>query len=669
MARAIAAVISLFFLLQLGHTAPFHARHATVVERQDLLEEYDFIVIGGGTAGLTVADRLSEEDYTVLVVEYGYLDHSTSITQVGRAPRSGEDIVEEYPAATRMYNGTSTPQEFLDGESKWVPCGAVVGGSSAVNGMLFDRGSAEDYDAMVWATMEDGIEDEEVAREWGWKNILPAFQKSVTFHPPSEEMREKYGMTSDADAAYGGTTPIHSSYAPFQWETTLRVWNAYKAVPGVEFPEEGADGRAVGVFWIPNSIDPSTRTRSYSMLGHYENPNGPASRENYHLLPGHRGTRVILAESENDDESRDWEATSVIITPRDGEIDDDTGPLEVSVAREVVISAGTFHTPQVLQRSGIGPSSVLEAAGVEVKVDLPGVGMNLQDHINWAVSFNFTKNPWPNPTTLSTNETFANESLALWEKDRSGPYSANVNSGAFLPLRVISNKTEEIVAAVLEQDPAAYLPEGTADAIIAGYKAQKDALARQYNSTASATLEALFSGGSSQSIVHIKPLSRGTVMLDPEDDWDGKGDVEPIVDYRALSNPLDADLLVELFKFVRWFYATDAMVEGLGPEETFPGYDVVPFESTENRTVEDAAKEWLRGVVTPTTGHPAGTASIGPKKLGYVIGADLRVHGVEKLSVADNSAMSVVPGTHTSSSAYAIGEKAAELILRRAGNE
>lgn len=92
--------------------------------------------------------------------------------------------------------------------------GAVVGGSSAVNGMFFDRGSAEDYDSWVsvageWAGDFEG--------EWGWENILPYFKKSVTFHPPSEEMAEEYGMTADVEAAYGGSTPIHSSYSPYQW--------------------------------------------------------------------------------------------------------------------------------------------------------------------------------------------------------------------------------------------------------------------------------------------------------------------------------------------------------------------------------------------------------------------------------------------------------------------
>jgi choline dehydrogenase-like flavoprotein len=116
-----------------------------------------------------------------------------------------------------MYNLTSVPQPGLGGLPKPLAAGSVVGGSSAVNGMFFMRGSAEDYDAWVWAA---GDRNEKFAAEWGWKNLLPFFKKSVTFVPPKKEVAEKYNITYDVKAAYGGTTPIYSSYRPFQWPNT-----------------------------------------------------------------------------------------------------------------------------------------------------------------------------------------------------------------------------------------------------------------------------------------------------------------------------------------------------------------------------------------------------------------------------------------------------------------
>lgn len=165
---------------------------------------------------LVLTDRFLD---SVLVIEYGYLDYSHSIEAVvGPDRESGPP--DEYPGATRMYNLTSVPQPGLGGGIRPLAAGSVVGGSSAVNGQFFMRGSAEDYDAWVWAAGEE--HQEEFAAEWGWDNLLPYFKKSVTFEPPTDEMVEAYNITYDVEAAYGGTTPVYSSYRPFHWPSTSK---------------------------------------------------------------------------------------------------------------------------------------------------------------------------------------------------------------------------------------------------------------------------------------------------------------------------------------------------------------------------------------------------------------------------------------------------------------
>lgn len=159
--------------------------------------------------------RLLTPPDTVLVVEYGYLDSSHDITATG--PDARLPFTPEYLPGTRMYNITSAPLEYLHGRGNRVAAGCVVGGSSAVNGMFFDRGAAEDYDSWVWAAGEE--HEEEYRGEWGWDGIYPFFKKSVTFHPPDDRMQKEYGMTYDLDA-WGGDTPIHASFAPFQWPGT-----------------------------------------------------------------------------------------------------------------------------------------------------------------------------------------------------------------------------------------------------------------------------------------------------------------------------------------------------------------------------------------------------------------------------------------------------------------
>lgn len=179
-------------------------------------------------------------------------------------------------------------------------------------------------------------------------------------------------------------------------------------------------------------------------------------------------------------------------------------------------------------------------------------------------------------------------------------------------------------------------------------------MAQMFASNRSAELEWLVSGGGTSSIILIKITSRGTIHLSPEDDGDSRGDVEPVVDWRTFSNPIDGNITAEFVKLARWFMQTDAMQETFSPVEVSPGTDV----ETDEQIVE-----WIKGRISPSNGHLVGTASLGPKELGGVVGPDLRVHGVEGLSVADNSIMTIIPGTHTSSTAYAIGEKASMTLV------
>lgn len=162
------------------------------------------------------------------------------------------------------------------------------------------------------------------------------------------------------------------------------MWDAFKRIPGFRFPKEGAAGDQTGVIWAPNSRDPATERRSFARSGHYDQEDGPASRDNFHLLAGHRVTQVMLSAPLTPDPDS-WTAEGVRYTPRDGEMPETAW--EVRARREVIIAAGAAHTPQVLQRSGIGPRPVLEAAGAQVKVELPGVGENFQDHMNFGISY------------------------------------------------------------------------------------------------------------------------------------------------------------------------------------------------------------------------------------------------------------------------------------------
>lgn len=182
----------------------------------------------------------------------------------------------------------------------------------------------------------------------------------------------------------------------------------------------------------------------------------------------------------------------------------------VKARKEVIVSAGTFHTPQLLERSGIGPEDILQAAGVPVNVALPGVGYNFQSHTSFGFAHSFNVSVFPTSADLTRNSTFAADAQRLWDDEKKGPYTAYVNSGVWLPLPVFSNQTEALVRKIQAQAPDEYLPSGLDPTLVAGYVIQKEVLIQQLRSYESAWMESLFFGqtGAGAILQHI--FSRGT---------------------------------------------------------------------------------------------------------------------------------------------------------------
>ncbi|KAH7132185.1 hypothetical protein B0J11DRAFT_548169 [Dendryphion nanum] len=593
-------------------------------KRQNLAPHYDFIIAGGGTSGLTVANRLTAEfpDRSVLVVEYGQLVNSSVILQ---------------PAATvpdprYAFQVLSQPEAGLNNRSFTVTVGKIVGGCSAINAQMFDRGSAADYDA--WAEVT-GAEYKEAG--WDWKGLLPYFKKSTTFTPPPKAIAEMYNYTFDIEAAWGGNGPIQAVYPPFQWasEKILRTaWNEL----GVPTQKESSGGDAYGVILFPSSQDPKSQTRSYARTGHYD---PVAHRKNYHLLVGHKVNELIMKKSDGD--SADWQVVGVKIQAVDGK---NASIVEIS-SGEVILAAGAIHTPGILQRSGIGPKNVLSVANIQTRVDLPGVGQNFQDHAMSNLFYNLTKDVLPNAMSMFRNRTLMDEARRQYEQERMGPLTlSGGNSGAFLSLSAFTNNSAAIIHSLSAQSPSSYLPDDTHTAMVEGYSHQLNAFKDLLSSKEAAVFE--YPIGSGAMIAFLKPLSRGTVNINPKDPL-----AAPIVKYRTFSNPLDVKLFIEGVKIYRQMFSTPS-ASALGPVELTPGSAI--------QTDADWEK-WLRRSVSPSFYHPVGTASLGPRSRGGVVDEELKVHAVKNLRVVDASIMPLIPGTHTSSTVYAVAEKAADLII------
>ncbi|KAH8660866.1 alcohol oxidase [Tricladium varicosporioides] len=586
----------------------------------ELEKSYDYIVVGGGTSGLTVADRLSEDGTkTILVVEYGYLDDSPNILMPSPANNDRN--------MSRFFDYMTTPQKELNNQTTVAYAAAIVGGGSAVDHMMFDRGAAEDYDN--WEKLGNP--------GWGWNGILPYFQKSVTFTPPTAQQQKEIGYTYDEKAAYGGEGPIQCSYPPFQWPQQKIQWNAWRDL-GIKETKEGAGGEAVGLFWIPSALNTKTMTRSYSRNAHYDRA---ATRKNFHLLPGYKVLKIEV--------SKDLRAEGITIQSRDG---NKKATTTISASQEVVLAAGAFGSPALLQRSGVGPKDILKAASVEVKLDLPGVGRNLQDHAGSLLLYTYSTNTVPNSAAVSNNATFAAEVQAQYTQNKTGPLTVGYgNSVVFLPLQTFEPNYESLIKKVTSQNSSSYLPSEYETTLFNGFKEQKALLAASYASKHSAMLEVFFNGDPTAIPVLQKPLSRGTVHLNSTDPLG-----PPIIDPKVFSNPIDMDIMTSMFKYVRKWMAAPSQAS-LGPVEIVPGSAVVS-----DADIVGAIRQFS----TPSIGHALGTCAMMPLDMGGVVGSDLKVHGVEGLSIVDASVMPLAPATHLLTTVYAVAEKAADLIKARA---
>ncbi|GAB1317329.1 hypothetical protein MFIFM68171_07539 [Madurella fahalii] len=616
---------AILLLASLSASAPTESarvpRHATIVNRQIINSEYDFIIAGGGISGLTLADRLTEDpNVSVLVIEAGPIDPGLDGILV---PGAYAPYYYFWP------NLVTVPQTELNNREIATVAAQVVGGGSTINAMVYLRGDAEDYDA--WGDLGNHP-------DYSWENMLPYFMKGETFTAPNADFAAAGNISWD-DSVRGESGPVQYSYPNYFFPGSANWWNAAREI-GLKPTEDPLAGNKPGIFWFPSTLDASTMTRSHAGRNHYERVAN--SRPNYHVLASHMVSKVLFTGKR---------AKGVSYVPTAGPAD--ATPLNVYASTEVILAAGGLNTPKILQLSGVGPSKLLNKFGIPVVADLPGVGQNLQDQPTLTVPYTFSDNIVPNSGSLMTNATYNAEQRALYDSSQQSAYSIvstlSTNIGV-LSLQDATSSYQQIIKEARQRDPALSLPADVHPTVLLGYRAQRLSMLEQFES-ANVGVGSIHWGTADTALVyHLKPLSRGSVNIRSTNPLDN-----PLIDYRTATDPTDFKVYTALFRKNRELFAAPSM-QGLGPAEA------APFG--EHLTTDEQIVEVMRDQINPSNAHQCCTAAMMPKVLGGVVSHQHKVHDVSGLRVADASFWPMQISGSPMATMYAAAERLADLIKK-----
>ncbi|RDW73582.1 hypothetical protein BP6252_07489 [Coleophoma cylindrospora] len=591
-------------------------------------QDYDVIIIGGGTAGLAIAARLTEDpDLSVGVIEAG-------------SDRRGDPLIDTPALFLGTFNKPeydwqfkTVPQKSTRGIAQHMPRGKVLGGSSAINYMMYVRGSVQDYDN--WADM---VGDE----SWNAKNMMQYMRKHQTLEPFDESIVDRSTMPL-VDGFHGTTGPVKTSFNDYLLPIEEDIIKACDEVTGItKKPVDPWSGDHIGFFNTLGSVvrtGPDRGKRSYAARGYL----GAADdRPNLKILCD--AFALINLDGQK--------ATGVTFT-HEGQ------QHSISVKREVIICGGAINSPQILELSGIGDPEVLHAAGIECKVNLPSVGNNFQDHTIVVAGYELA------PGIMSLDaiyipEVMANAQQVLLEK-QAGPLTSISSCQGFFPYKKFATPEEvqETVQSIRK----------TAEESSPYQKKQLEQVIQHLEDEKSANIQFVLvaatgdfqEGPGDQSILFPPPkepgtamgvtlavclqypVSRGSVHITSSDPSQ-----QPAIEPAYLIHSADVAVAGAGLKFADSVAKAKAL-DGKFAKRIFPDEKINLQNTEENRK---AASEWAIGEY-----HPCGSCA-----MGETVDSRLRVKGVQGLRVADASVFPNNVSGNICSTVYAIAEKAADMI-------
>ncbi|KAI1076640.1 hypothetical protein F5B20DRAFT_593906 [Whalleya microplaca] len=575
----------------------------------------DFIIIGGGQAGLVVAARLTEDPNTsVLVLEAGH-DHTTD--PCVRTPASWPSLLG---SADFDWDYRSVPQKGLDGKVIPLSQGKLLGGSSAINGQAFMANSKAAVDS--WAEFGNP--------GWDWQTLAPYYRKFNTLSLPSATACDHLRLDYIDDAVRATDGPVQASFPEELGDPLPTAWVDTLTALGYPASGDPFSGKFVGGYINAMSIDPKSRGRSDSII--FDTPGG---------IPKAVGIQVR----------------------KQGRL------ITVKAAKEVILAAGVFGSPKLLELSGIGSQERLKKLGISVVVDNPNVGENLQVHPNAGVSFEVVDGV----KTLDALSRQEPEAVAAAMQDyvtnKAGPFAVGGNfAGSLLPV-------QDFVATVDGKATLNKVLDATAiDATPGPFSAYHASFVHSLLSKPNKGTGNLFTyaacgnfipEGTGADIVHkasstgnffticaalLFPLSRGSVHINsanPED--------KPTIDPRYLEHPLDLEVLARHLRYIDTIVRTEPLSRYLKPNgrrSNGAPTDLNDLEEAKQYVKKAALSCW----------HPTSSCAMLPRDRGGVVDPKLGVYGVENLRIVDSSVIPIATRGNPQTTVYAVAERAADLI-------
>jgi choline dehydrogenase len=527
---------------------------------------YDYIIVGAGPAGCLLANRLSQNPaHRVLLLEAGGQDNYPWIhIPVGYLYCIGN------PRTDWCFKTEAEPG--LNGRALNYPRGKVLGGCSSINGMIYMRGQAGDYDG--WAAQGN--------KGWGWRDVLPLFKRSENH--------------------YAGASDLHGDKGEWRVEQQRLSWVLLDA-----FREAAAE---TGIASIPDFNGGDNEGCSYFQVNQRRGVRWNASKAFLRPIAHRKNLTVLTGAEASRIELENGRASAVIARVNQGE-------QHLRARREIILCCGAIGSPALLQRSGIGPRPLLEKLGIGVRHALPGVGSNLQDHLQLRLIYK-----------VSDGHTLNQMAASLWGKmnmglryaiNRSGPLAmAPSQLGAFArsgPEQSRANLEYHVQPLSLERfgEPLHAFPAFTA------------------------------------SVCDLRPLSRGSVEI-----RSAQPDDSPVIRPNYLSHETDLKVAADAIRLTRKIAAAPALAR-FKPVEYLPGSQLQSEEE-----LRQAAS-----TIGTTIFHPVGTCKMGQGS-DAVVDERLRVHGISGLRVVDASIMPTITSGNTCSPTLMIAEKAAQMIVEDA---